>query len=100
MNFRSRSFLEESYNPAAAQKGYAKFDARVGVKEVDGRWELALVGKNLTNETTASHAFATPFAPAIVSKFFDAPRRSEEHTYELQSLMRNSYAVFCLKKKK
>src|SRR3546814_10407797 len=27
-----------------------------------------------------------------------AGSRSEEHTYELQSLMRNSYAVFCLKK--
>src|SRR3546814_7586476 len=26
-------------------------------------------------------------------------QRSEEHTSELQSLMRNSYAVFCLKKK-
>src|SRR3546814_5324881 len=25
--------------------------------------------------------------------------RSEEHTYELQSLMRNTYSVFCLKKK-
>src|SRR3546814_7434406 len=31
---------------------------------------------------------------------FDGPRRSEEHTSELQSLMRISYAVFCLKKKK
>src|SRR3546814_6110516 len=29
-----------------------------------------------------------------------AGARSEEHTSELQSLMRNSYAVFCLKKKK
>src|SRR3546814_2919711 len=29
-----------------------------------------------------------------------APVRSEEHTSELQSLMRISYAVFCLKKKK
>src|SRR3546814_6050991 len=28
------------------------------------------------------------------------PYRSEEHTSELQSLMRNSYAVFCLKKKR
>src|SRR3546814_4694793 len=28
------------------------------------------------------------------------PGRSEEHTSELQSLMRISYAVFCLKKKK
>src|SRR3546814_9047839 len=30
----------------------------------------------------------------------ECPLRSEEHTSELQSLMRNSYAVFCLKKKK
>src|SRR3546814_3408438 len=30
----------------------------------------------------------------------DQARRSEEHTSELQSLMRISYAVFCLKKKK
>src|SRR3546814_6883703 len=29
----------------------------------------------------------------------DAPTRSEEHTSELQSLMRISYAVFCLNKK-
>src|SRR3546814_5506208 len=35
-------------------------------------------------------------APRSVS----LPRRSEEHTSELQSLMRISYAVFCLKKKK
>src|SRR3546814_3920936 len=31
---------------------------------------------------------------------FDMEKRSEEHTSELQSLMRISYAVFCLKKKK
>src|SRR3546814_1499879 len=31
---------------------------------------------------------------------FTGPPRSEEHTSELQSLMRISYAVFCLKKKK
>src|SRR3546814_1755353 len=30
----------------------------------------------------------------------DSSYRSEEHTSELQSLMRTSYAVFCLKKKK
>src|SRR3546814_10750659 len=35
--------------------------------------------------------------PDLVRRQVDA--RSEEHTSELQSLMRNSYAVFCLKKK-
>src|SRR3546814_1640623 len=36
-----------------------------------------------------------PDDPALASEL-----RSEEHTSELQSLMRISYAVFCLKKKK
>src|SRR3546814_11405974 len=34
-----------------------------------------------------------------VHRIDDADQRSEEHTSELQSLMRISYAVFCLKKK-
>src|SRR3546814_10385288 len=37
--------------------------------------------------------------PAILSRLDDRRRRSEEHTSELQSLMRISYAVFCTKKK-
>src|SRR3546814_1594557 len=36
----------------------------------------------------------------LVSPQFRPVRRSEEHTSELQSLMRISYAVFCLKKKR
>src|SRR3546814_3824339 len=39
----------------------------------------------------------TTAAAALAVAFFSA--RSEEHTSELQSLMRISYAVFCLKKK-
>src|SRR3546814_2028535 len=45
----------------------------------------------------------TRIAQDIVGLVLRQPRRnarSEEHTSELQSLMRNSYAVFCLKKKK
>src|SRR3546814_9274623 len=34
-----------------------------------------------------------------IAELTGAPIRSEEHTSELQSLMRTSYAVFCLKKK-
>src|SRR3546814_11090041 len=52
------------------------------------------------------HAFTASFASnrcrsAIVSavQSADSAMRSEEHTSELQSLMRTSYAVFCLKKK-
>src|SRR3546814_5362074 len=38
-------------------------------------------------------------SPGPSSTPFYNQYRSEEHTSELQSLMRNSYAVFCLKKK-
>src|SRR3546814_3380080 len=38
--------------------------------------------------------------PAQLAMLVEGIDRSEEHTSELQSLMRISYAVFCLKKKK
>src|SRR3546814_7594437 len=38
------------------------------------------------------------YAASVGSERARRPVRSEEHTAELQSLMRNSYAVFCLKK--
>src|SRR3546814_4521492 len=39
-------------------------------------------------------------SPRALAGFVAGIERSEEHTSELQSLMRISYAVFCLKKKK
>src|SRR3546814_3442131 len=47
----------------------------------------------------AARAEARP-PKRIVPEKPAAAKRSEEHTSELQSLMRISYAVFCLKKKK
>src|SRR3546814_1320774 len=41
-----------------------------------------------------------PITSAVRDAAFRITVRSEEHTSELQSLMRISYAVFCLKKKK
>src|SRR3546814_10420606 len=52
-------------------------------------WKLPIATKTLDNGLTV-----------VVSEDHSAPVvRSEEHTSELQSLMRQSYAVFCLKKK-
>src|SRR3546814_1142327 len=42
-----------------------------------------------------SYAYVNPVVAVVLGAW-----RSEEHTSELQSLMRISYAVFCLKKKK
>src|SRR3546814_3205510 len=54
------------------------------------------IGTVVRHRLSATEASATGGA---VWKTFTY-RRSEEHTSELQSLMRISYAVFCLKKKK
>src|SRR3546814_8897470 len=61
------------------------------------RWRAAVSG----NET--GRADAWPYAARAglqlrVQRQMAFVRRSEEHTSELQSLMRISYAVFCLKK--
>src|SRR3546814_2840371 len=44
--------------------------------------------------------FQASWPPRAALLLHQADLRSEEHTSELQSLMRISYAVFCLKKKK
>src|SRR3546814_3799794 len=51
-------------------------------------------GPDVRDQHVAEHL---PFARAeILRRFLLLAVRSEEHTYELQSLMRTSYAVFCL----
>src|SRR3546814_9263151 len=58
-------------------------DAIAGLSSEDGRATILMPHPERTPRT-ANHSWA--------------PDRSEEHTSELQSLMRISYAVFCLKK--
>src|SRR3546814_10867136 len=54
----------------------------------------------LTVSPLASQSLRPGMEPSVTWMTWSSIRRSEEHTSELQSLMRSSYAVFCLKKKK
>src|SRR3546814_3135955 len=86
-------------------------DTDVGFHNLDNR-RSALDGHSPKLEkccrrsslTTAPSSAPGPFGPdhmlQLVRPNLRRPARSEEHTSELQSLMRISYAVFCLKKKK
>src|SRR3546814_1394431 len=58
-----------------------------------GAWDDAAALAALNGEQAHVDALRKLFLDEL-------PDRSEEHTSELQSLMRISYAVFCLKKKK
>src|SRR3546814_7954276 len=73
----------------------------VGAGEIVG-----LLGPNGSGKTTAINLISGVIAPEKGSIQIDShdiagkpAYRSEEHTSELQSLMRIPYAVFCLKKK-
>src|SRR3546814_4116284 len=80
-------------------------EARLQGQRADGRLDPSVgFGVRQLRETGDRALIANVSVPLPV---FDrnrgnisAARRSEEHTSELQSLMRISYAVFCLKKKK
>src|SRR3546814_2238998 len=62
------------------------------VRKVGERWWLWATGG-----AALTMLFMIMLAPVLIAPLFND--RSEEHTSELQSLMRISYAVFCLKKK-
>src|SRR3546814_2360752 len=62
-------------------------------KTFAGRSMMSVVGYDMSKEAARQVYEAAGVGPE------DIEVRSEEHTSELQSLMRISYAVFCLKKK-
>src|SRR3546814_1324659 len=80
-----------------------------GVYELKAFFPSQIAGRGQESSGTAVRAMirriinaenrATPLSDGEITALL-ARQRSEEHTSELQSLMRISYAVFCLKKKK
>src|SRR3546814_6795619 len=88
-----------------AQVGLRQYLAGVGRHGVDRNANLMVEGfeRQPRRGQGGARRAALPHA-AMAGRAADAlvkrgTRRSEEHTSELQSLMRISYAVFCLKKK-
>src|SRR3546814_7952970 len=78
---------------------HRKLGGTVGLKADLRRfcWPRSAFGPSLGGRGSATHARS---CAAVSRPRAPRPARSEEHTSELQSLMRISYAVFCLKKKK
>src|SRR3546814_5848586 len=85
--------LREEIGRGACGVVYKGFDPFVQ-REVALKFSLHT--PELRHDTAHERAF---FAEARAAGMLQHPHRSEEHTSELQSLIRKSYAVFCLKKK-
>src|SRR3546814_801862 len=78
--------------------GYARQDRKSGPRTPISAKLVA----NLITKAGADRVLTIDLHAGQIQGFFDIPTdnlRSEEHTSELKSLMRISYAVFCLKKK-
>src|SRR3546814_9029325 len=79
------------------------FRSNAGVLQIFGvndHDSANLVSDLLGQETVVFETMSRAIDAEETGISFGSQHRSEEHTSELQSLMRISYAVFCLKKKK
>src|SRR3546814_4514731 len=80
-----------------------EFEAHILDMSLDGARRDMDLERDLLGRAADGYQFhvMAPIRPAkmIAGKMAAEIWRSEEHTFELQSLMRISYAVFCLKKK-
>src|SRR3546814_2840553 len=73
--------------------------AEKSVSSIRERDSVRFVARSVRLLTVASRRFWTAPSVARAVVTVSSAARSEEHTSELQSLMRTSYDVFCLKKK-
>jgi iron complex outermembrane receptor protein len=71
VSYRSRMGMAFPADPATIQGALTLVNGAVGVAAADGRWKLAVFGKNLTDEVYNQVMFATPFgaAPGNYSQF-------------------------------
>ncbi|MBN8817450.1 MAG: TonB-dependent receptor [Sphingomonas sp.] len=72
--FTTRYFMSATADPLLEQRGYTKVDLRVGFGPSDGRWELAIVGKNLTDKLTTQYKQSIPLAPGSIAALVEPPR--------------------------
>jgi iron complex outermembrane receptor protein len=61
--YRSEYDVEANLNPDSHQDSYAKVDARVALSGRDDKWQIALLGKNLTDKHTFNFSYFWPFGP-------------------------------------
>src|SRR3546814_4623111 len=97
--FRSRRELPQPFDPVVAR---LRNPARRPAATMGFAWRCVGQGRHpgAVGQGIGAARDRAARRPSAVAGDFDRPVRSEEHTSELQSLMRISYAVFCLKKKK
>lgn len=76
LNYKGMFYHQPDLDPFDAQDGYVKINARVGFQSADEMWEVAVVGRNLTDKITTASSFDTPFFGGGSHVAMIAPRRT------------------------
>jgi iron complex outermembrane recepter protein len=72
--FTSSFYRQSTISDLVLEDGYAKLDLRAAVGPDDQRWELAVIGKNVIDETTSAFGNYIPGAASSISAIADRPR--------------------------
>ena len=73
--FTADYFADGDGDPNVLQDGFTKIDLRIALADQDGRWELAFIGRNLTDELTAHSRLDSVGMPGAYSALTDRTRQ-------------------------
>jgi len=74
VNFTTGYFTAQDLDPISKQSGFAKLNMRVAFGDLDSRWSLAVIGRNLTNRKTTTWVNDVPIFRGAYFGFVDPPR--------------------------
>lgn len=87
MNYSDDYLTEDKLNPFSRQRAYTTFDAGLALHSVNNSWEVALIGKNLTNKIVAVRSIEDLYPAGQVGMYANV---SNPRTVLLQLTLRPS----------
>lgn len=82
-NYTDDYYHAQDLDPEEVTDSYTEYNARLAVAQMDGKWEVALIGKNLTDETTNIYGNDIPSFTGAHFSFVAPPR-----TVAIQGILR------------
>ncbi|NIB41669.1 TonB-dependent receptor [Pseudomaricurvus alkylphenolicus] len=74
INYSSEFYYDSDLDQHTRQDSFYKLNARLAIADIDDRWEVALVGKNLNDESTISYGLDMPLVAGGIVGYVEAPR--------------------------
>jgi len=89
MDYSDDYYASSTLDPNSKQSSFTKWGARIGLESVEGNWQLAVIGNNLTDERILTQSTALPLSETLTSNagvayygIYERPRNvAVEFTY-------------------